>query len=276
MPMRIALLIMCLCCAQLYASCALAIDIVAPDRLSVEAAAYYVERDGQALWARKHNAALPPASLTKLMTVLVAIDTGQLAKPVKISATAAAMHGTRLGLSAGDKMNRADLIIASLMVSANDACLALAESIAGTEAKFVEKMNSKAKALGLEQTHFENACGFEHPRHRSSAADLAKLARVFLRHPMLAHVVSFANGDITVNGKLRRIGNTNALLGIVDGAKGIKTGYTQAAGKCLIAFARRGEHTVLLVMLNAPDRWWDAAGIIEAAFAEVDADSKPQ
>jgi D-alanyl-D-alanine carboxypeptidase (penicillin-binding protein 5/6) len=240
------------------------------DRWPHAAAAYVVEVDGVTQWAHAASARLPPASLTKILTALVVIDAAGDDALVTVSARAAKAHGARIGLRRGMQLPAGDLLDAMLLRSANDACLALADHVAGGEASFVARMNARAAAMGLAHTHFENACGFDGPRHRTSARDLARLARAAMAVPRFAAIVGRVRGQARArDGRVVAYDNTNALVGRVDGARGVKTGWTRAAGRCLVAFAERRGTTVLLVMLGAPDRWWDAVAMIETAFEEA-------
>ena len=146
---------------------------------------------------------------------------------------------------------------------------------AGSIDASVVKMNEQALALGLANTHFSNACGFDGPGHYSSANDLARIARAALAHPEFAELVARPEADIvTTDGKRRfQFRNKNALIGTYAPAIGVKTGYTAKAGTCLIALAQKQDARVLLVMLNAKRRWWDAIGIIENAFDEAVVDA---
>jgi len=245
----------------------------ADDAFPTVAVAYAVEADGTVLWAGNAAKALPPASLTKIMTALLVIERDQLEAVVRVSAAAASETGARIGLRAGDRMKVRDLLTAALLRSANDACHALAQWYAGDERSFVAAMNARAQALGLRSTHFVNACGHDAPGHRASALDLLALARAALRLPEFGRLAALPSARIlTADGKRRfDLRTTNALIGRLDGAAGVKSGYTNKAGKCILALVRRGSHEVLLVLLNAPNRWWDAHGLAEAAFAHLDA-----
>jgi D-alanyl-D-alanine carboxypeptidase (penicillin-binding protein 5/6) len=193
-----------------------------------------------------------------------------------VSAQAAAAQGSRIGLRRGMQLSAGDLLSAMLLRSANDACLALAEHVARSERSFVSRMNVRAAALGLADSHFENACGFDGPRHRMSARDLARLAGVAMANPRFAAIVARERAQVrTRDGRVFAFDNTNALIGRVDGARGVKTGWTQAAGRCLVAFAERRGTAVMLVLLGAPDRWWDAVAMIETAFEEARASTAP-
>jgi D-alanyl-D-alanine carboxypeptidase (penicillin-binding protein 5/6) len=241
------------------------------------AAAYVVEVDGKTLWSRNADRPLPPASLTKLMTALLVIESGQsLDDLVTMSAKVARATGARLGLRRGERLRVRDLLTAALLDSANDACLALAEQVGGNEARFVLAMNQRAAGLGLAHTHFANACGHDEPTHRSSAHDLAELAKEAMRQPAIAELVGLVRSHIqTQAGRSWDLLNTNELVGRYPGAVGIKTGFTAKAGKCLIALARRGDVSVLLVALNAPNRWWESAALLDQAFAAAPGPATP-
>lgn len=236
------------------------------------AAAYLVRIDGEVRWAANDTARLKPASLTKMLTAVLAAEALDPTTEVAVSRRAAAADGVRLGLRAGMRLPAEHLLAAALLRSANDACLALAERVAGSEAAFVARMNERAAALGLADTHFSNACGFDAPDHYASARDLARLADAALAQPRIAAIVSRESGTArTSDGKLFRFDNTNVLVGRVEGARGVKTGWTKAAGRCLVAAAERAGTRVLVVMLGAPDRWWDAVAMIESAFEDAKA-----
>jgi len=245
----------------------------AADRFPGAAASYLLAVGDRELWARAPDAPRPPASLTKIMTALVLLETGwSPAEQVTVSRRAAGATGTRAGLRAGERVEAGALLGATLVASANDACLALAEHAAGDEAAFVGRMNARAAALGLSATHFENACGHDGPGHRSSARDLLRLARAALALPEIRRLAALEQLTLaTSRGRAIPLRTTNALLGRLAGAAGLKSGFTPAAGRCLVAVAERGGVEVLLVLLDAGDRWWAAAGLIEAAFREAGA-----
>ena len=240
------------------------------------AAAYLVRLAGAGGWGAPAAGRLQPASLTKMMTAVLVVEALAPSSEVVVSRRAAAADGVRLGLRAGMRLPVEHLLAAALLRSANDACLALAERVAGSEAAFVARMNERAAALGLADTHFANACGFDAPGHYASARDLARLADAALDKPRIAAIVSRESGTAkTSDGRLFRFDNTNVLIGRVDGARGVKTGWTRAAGRCLVAMAERAGTRVLVVMLGAPDRWWDAVAMIESAFEDARARTVP-
>lgn len=246
-----------------------------PDPFPNVAASYLVQVNGELLWERQANRRLPPASLTKLMTALLLVEQGQPQAIITVSRAAARESGTRIGIKAGEQFHAEDMLAAALIASGNDACHALADHAAGNEARFVQMMNQRARLLGLRHTNFANACGHDSPTHYSSTGDLALLSRELLRHPEIVALTSKTNMQITTldGAHEYRFESKNALIGRYPGALGLKSGYTPNAGKCLVAYAKRGETEVLLVMLHGNDRWWDAVDILDIAFAHAPAHS---
>lgn len=239
------------------------------DPFTYQAAAYVLLMDGRPLWSRQAAHPVPPASLTKVMMALLVLERGKPGDLVRITPAAAAETGTRLGLRAGESMPVADLLTATLLLSANDACHTLAEHVAGSEGRFVTLMNERARALGLRHTGFANPCGHDQKGHYSTAEDLAVSAQAALRHPTFTTLVATVRATVrTAQGRSFDIENKNELVGRYPGAVGVKTGFTSAAGKCLIALAERNGRQVLLVLLNAPDRWWTATAMLDYAFSQ--------
>jgi D-alanyl-D-alanine carboxypeptidase (penicillin-binding protein 5/6) len=231
------------------------------------AAAYVVKRDGVLLWAGAAHEHRAPASLAKLMTALIALEHGRLDEEIVVSRAAAQETGTRIGLRRGERLRAADLLAAVVVRSANDACRALADHLAGVG--FVARMNRRAAELGLFDTHFEDPCGHDRNGQYSSAADLARLAEQVMLHPEYLRLAGLQHATIaTTDGRRRfELRNTNALIGRYPGALGLKTGHTERAGNCLVALAERNGVRVLAVMLDAPNRWWNASGLLDRAFA---------
>lgn len=230
--------------------------------------AYVVKRDGRVLWERGAERRLPPASLAKMMTALLALERDELEHTITVSRSAAQASGTRLGLRTGERLRARDLLAATVVRSANDACRALAEDIGKSAAGFVALMNRRAAALGMADTHFADPCGHDRPGQFTSAADLARLAEEVMRHAHYLRLARTPHMRIAAleGGRSFAFGNTNALLGRYDGAIGLKTGYTEGAGNCLVALAEKDGVRVLVVLLNAPNRWWNAVGLLDRAF----------
>jgi D-alanyl-D-alanine carboxypeptidase (penicillin-binding protein 5/6) len=243
----------------------------AEDRFPGIASAYLVRVRNEILWASNPAKRLPPASLTKIMTALLILEAYRPEAVVTVGKAAAAETGSRLGLKAGERMRVEDLLAATLIRSANDACHALADWRAGSQTRFVTLMNRRATELGLSDTHYANACGLDAAGHYSSAQDLATLTDAAMRHPPFAALVARTEVQVqTADGRRQfRVANRNALVGRLPGAIGVKSGYTRKAGPCVAALAERDGVRVLLVMLNGSNRWWDAHGLIEQAFAAV-------
>ena len=266
-PVRTALLLVF--CLGIVATAA-RVEAAGPgDPFGNIASAYLVKIDGREVWSRNAEAPLPPASLTKMMTALLVLERADLRSVVTVSGGAGRETGTRLGLAPGDRLAVLELLAATLLGSANDACHALADNVGGSETKFVVLMNARAREMGLSGTRFANACGHDAPTMHSTARDLARLAETAMGNPVFAKMAGLEDGWISTadGGKKFPLENKNLLIGRYRGAIGVKTGFTGAAGKCLVALAERGGKRVLLVLLNAPDRWWKAEEILDAAFA---------
>ncbi len=221
-------------------------------------------KTGRTLYEYESDRRLAPASLTKIMSALVILNHGRLYEHVVVSKEAASAPKTHLRLRQGQIFRLEDLLKAMLITSANDACLAAAEHVAGSEEGFVALMNAKAAAYGLVGTHFSNACGFDAVDHYSTATDLARLSELALEQPVFKDLVRQEIEIITaVDGnKSYLLRNTNRLLGRLPGVEGIKTGFTSRAGRCLVAKVSQDGKELLLVLLNARQRWHTAARLI--------------
>lgn len=259
----------------LWLLCQAVLALAQPDPFPQVAASYLVQVNGSLLWEKEVNRRLPPASLTKLMTVLLVLDGYKPHAVVEVSRQATLESGTRIRLQRGDRFHVEDLLAAALINSANDACHALADHVAGSHARFVQRMNRRAQQLGMRNTHFTNACGHDADNHYSTTHDLAVLANELIKNRMVVEFAAKSEAQIsTIDGTHSyRFENKNALIGRYPGAVGLKSGYTPKAGKCLVAYAERAGVRVLLVMLNASNRWWDASDILDLAFANARHDS---
>ena len=243
------------------------------DRYPQVADAYLVKRDGVLLWAGRPRDRLPPASLAKMMTALLVLERGDLDRVIELDGGVALETGRRLGLRPGERWRIRDLFAAMVVRSANDACRALADDMGRTVPRFVAMMNRRAATLELRDTHFVDPCGHDRKRQFSTAQDLARLAEEVIRHPGYLRLAGMPRAAISsADGThIFEFDNTNALIGRYPGAIGVKTGYTELAGTCLVALAERDGVRVLVVMLNARNRWWHAVGLLDRAF-----DARPQ
>jgi len=227
---------------------------------------------GRVLYQHEAGKRLSPASLTKIMSALVILEHGRLDDLVTVSPAAARAHKTHLRLKPGQVFRLDDLLKGMLIVSANDACLAAVEHVGGDETQFVTLMNAKAIALGLADTHFSNACGFDHPDHYSTADDLARLSVMALEQRTFRQLVREERAMIMpINGThAYLLHNTNRLLGRIPGVEGVKTGFTSKAGRCLIAKVSQNGSDLLLVILHSDRRWNTAVSLINYGLRSSD------
>jgi D-alanyl-D-alanine carboxypeptidase (penicillin-binding protein 5/6) len=226
---------------------------------------------GAVLLDKNADTPIPPASMSKLMTldlVFEALETGRLAlgDSFRISERAAAMGGSKMFIRSGESVSIEDLLRGVIVQSGNDAAVALAEAISGTEAAFADLMNQRASAIGLTNSQFSNATGWPDPEHRMSPRDLATLAeRIITLYPL--HYAMFSETEFTWDGITQ--GNRNPLLSTGIGADGLKTGHTAEAGFGLVASAQRGERRILLVVSgleSAKQRRQESERLINWAF----------
>jgi serine-type D-Ala-D-Ala carboxypeptidase (penicillin-binding protein 5/6) len=244
-------------------------SVHATDRPVVRASALYLVelQSGRVLLEKNSTRRLPPASLTKVMTALIALESSPLQQVVKIDRRAITHHSP-YNFRGEEEYFLRDLLTAMLVASANDACEAVAWHIGGDDRRFVVLMNERARKLGLTNTHFVNPCGFDAPEHYSTAADLAKLTEQALQQPFFSMMVRTLIREIaTVDGaKKMSLQSTNELL-VDPNVNGVKTGYTSKAGRCLIASMFKDGHRLLLVGLNLMDRWTQATSLLHYGHA---------
>ncbi|MDD4237188.1 MAG: D-alanyl-D-alanine carboxypeptidase [Desulfotomaculaceae bacterium] len=221
---------------------------------------------GQILFEKNANLKKPPASTTKIMTVLLALEGGDLQETVTVSPYAASVGEASLELQEGEILTLEDLLCGALLESGNDACVTLAEHIGGTEANFVLLMNQKAKLIGADSTSFKNTNGLPAVDHYTTAKDLATITRCAFRNQVFKQIVSTRNIIIESSLGTRHLSNTNRLLWSYYGADGVKTGTTVEAGCCLVASASRDGRKLISVVLNSHDRWTDSSKMLDYGF----------
>lgn len=243
--------------------------MAAPPHVSAQAAIVIDARTGSILFEKNAFLQKDPASITKMMTALLVIEKGHLNRVVVVSKKAALTIGSSMHIGYRQRYTEMDLLRGLLMRSGNDAAVALAEADAGSVDRFVARMNFKAQELGAFNTAFENPNGLTAPGHYSSAYDLALIAQAAMREPTFRSVVATREDVVTEqnSGRSRTIHNTNQLLYGFPGADGVKTGTTNAAGKCLAASATRQDRQLIAVVLNSPNRFGDAARLLQWGFA---------
>lgn len=242
--------------------------------------AILMERDtGTILFNKESDKQLPPASMTKIMTMILImeeIDKGtlKLNDKIRTSERAASMGGSQIFLEEGEVMTVEELLKAIAVASANDASVALAEHIAGTEEEFVNRMNEKAKALGLKNTYFSNSTGLPAKNHYSSAYDMAVMAKELLKHEEITKYTGIYEDYLRENtDKKFWLVNTNRLVKFYEGVDGLKTGYTNEAKYCLTATAKKGNLRMIAVVMgaeNTKERNRDITQMFDYAFSQFE------
>jgi D-alanyl-D-alanine carboxypeptidase len=226
---------------------------------------------GAVLWRRQPDRVLPIASLTKMMTALLVVDRAPPDARVRVTKEALAYKGSAVGvLPKGKRIKLETMLNGLLLPSGNDAAIALAQRISGTVAGFVAHMNARAGDLGLACTRFSSPDGFEDAGNHSCAIDLAEMARAVLDRPRLARIVARRRAVLPfpIKGGRIYLFNNNPLLRTgYPGTIGIKTGYTEAAGRCLVAAARRNGRRLGVVLLHSPDPGRQATQLLNRGFA---------
>lgn len=212
-------------------------------------------KTGQVLYEKNADEQLPPASITKIMTLLLAMEAVEkkqvtLNDLVTISPYAMSMGGSQIFLSSKDRLPLGTMLEAVTMASANDGCVAVAEFLAGTEGNFVDKMNRRAKELGMNNTHFSNATGLPLADHYTTAHDIALMARQLIKYPEFRKWASTWHTTVQLADGVRGLSNTNSLLNQYPGLDGVKTGHTDEAGYCLAASAERAGLRLVSVVLG--------------------------
>jgi len=226
---------------------------------------------GEVLWRRLPDRILPIASLTKMMTALIVVQRSAPDDKVRVTKEALAYKGSAVGvLPKGKRVKLETMLNGLLLPSGNDAAIALAQRMSGTVARFVTRMNDQASRLGLECTRFSSPHGFEDEGNHSCAVDLAALARAVLDQPRLARIVKRRRAVLPFpikGGRLYLFNNNPLLRTGYPGAIGIKTGYTDAAGRCLVAAAQRNGRRLGVVLLHSPDPGKQARQLLDRGFA---------
>lgn len=223
---------------------------------------------GAILYEKDAYTRRPMASTTKMMTAILAMERAKPTDVVVTSKHASQTPYTGLYLKEGEKVSVQDLLWGLLLRSANDACVALGEHVAGSEAKFVALMNARAQMMGLRDTHFQNPHGLHDPNHYSTAYDLAQIARYGMQHPLFAEMVAHKRKRIerSIEKQDSVVVNKNRLLFRWDAVDGVKTGYTRQAGHCLVASASQDGWRLIAVVLKSGDSWGDARALLEYGF----------
>ena len=228
---------------------------------------------GRVLWRHAPQRVVPIASLTKMMTALIVVDRVPKRARVKITKEALAYTGSGVGMfKRGKRIDVSTMLHGLLLPSGNDAAIALSLRAAGSQARFVGLMNQRAREMGLACTRFSSVSGIKDQGNHSCAPDLAALARAVLREPRLARIVRRRSAALRfpIKGGKLYLYNNNPLLRMgYRGTTGVKTGYTDAAGRCLVATVRRGPVRLGVVLLDSPDPGRQAVRLLDRGFAQV-------
>ena len=249
------------------------VNAVTEETVTAPSAILMESSSGKVLFEKNPHEQRPCASITKVMTMLLvceAIDSGKLSldDTITASAHAASMGGSDIWLEEGETMSADDMIKATVVASANDAAVALAEHLCGSEEVFVQKMNEKANQLGMKDTVFKNCNGLDEDGHITSAYDVAVMSRELMKHEMIFDYTSIWLDNLR-DGKTQIV-NTNKLLKTYKGITGLKTGTTNDAGCCMAASATRGDMSLVAVVLgcnSGKERFSDAAALLDYGFA---------
>lgn len=236
-------------------------------------AAILIERNtGTVLLQHNAQEALPMASTTKVMTALMALEYGKLDEVVTVGRNAYGVPGTSIYLSLGEQITLRDLLYGLMLSSGNDAAVAIAEHIGGNTENFCRMMTQRAAELGCMNTVFVNPHGLPVHGHHTTAYDLALIAREAMKHNLFRQIVSTQRASIPWEGRSysRILNNKNKLLVSYEGATGIKTGYTKAAGRCLVFGAQRAGMEVIGVVLNCSDWFDEAARLMDLGFGQYE------
>lgn len=244
--------------------------LIAAEGPAIDArSAVLMDRDsGRVLWKKNEHRRRPIASTTKIMTALVALERGSEEERVTVSKRAAATEGSSIWLEKGEKKKLGELIYGLMLCSGNDAAAAIAEHIGGSEKKFVELMNERALAMGAKDTHFVNPHGLPAKGHYSTAYDLALITCEALKNGRFQEIITTPSRSISWPDQPwgRLLINQNKLLELYPGADGVKTGWTEKAGRCFVGSATKKRWQLVSVVLNSPQIWEDSAALLDYGF----------
>ncbi len=270
-PTQLCLLILMLSLVSILLAkpAALAASAACPDPQG-QAALLMDSNSGRILYDKNSQQRVPPASVTKIMTALLSIENGNLDEVVVVSENAASTPECSIYLQPGEKLSRRELLYACMLHSANDAAVALAESVSANTEDFVTLMNQRAAELGMKDTHFCNPHGLHNQEHYSTAYDLSLLCRTALQNNVFRDLVQTQN--IVIPGppdsaEQRSLWNQNRLLYRYSGALGVKTGYTREAGNCVAGAAQKDKMLLIAVSLNSPTVYDDLIQMLDYGFA---------
>ena len=241
-----------------------------PLALTAKSAIVIEASTGEILYENNAEERRYPASTTKIMTIITALEAGNINDIVTVGPNAVNTEGSSMGLLVAERMKMQDLLYGVALVSGNDAAVAVAEHISGSVAGFAGLMTEKARKIGASRTNFANSSGLPDPNHYSTAYDLARIAAYGYKNPKFAEIVGTLLKDIPrKNNQNITYYNENRLLQIYSGANGVKTGYTDDAGRCLVAAAKRGNIQLIAVVLDADYMFTDSMHLLDYGFNQL-------
>lgn len=253
----------------------ISVGFASPDleKLTAQAVILIEADTGKVIYEKNAEKKMYPASTTKIMTTILALEKSNLNDVIMVSENAAGTEGSSMQLATGDQLPMIDALYGIMMLSGNDASIAVAEHISGLVENFAVLMNEKAQRLGAFHTHFANSCGLPDPNHYTTAHDLARIGAYAYKNPMFREIIKTQYKSFSWREYQAPVlfENTNLLLGNYQGINGMKTGYTEAAGECLVASAERdGVNLIAVVLHCAQDyRWYEAAALLDYGFEKV-------
>lgn len=240
----------------------------AEPQISAGAAAVVEVESGKLLYAKNAEKQMSMASTTKIMTSLLALEEGTPERVITVTEQMVKVEGTSMGLRAGDQVTLLGLVQGMLLSSGNDAANAVALAVAGSTPAFAERMNQKAKEIGMEHTHFVTPSGLDDEEHYSTAHDMAKLGAYCMKIPAFREICGQKTATVTFGNppQRRTLTNHNKMLRIYEGANGIKTGFTKKSGRCLVSSAEKDGVTLVCVTLKDPNDWDDSKKLLDYGF----------
>lgn len=240
--------------------------------VSAKSAILMEARERTVLYQQNAFVRMPMASTTKIMTAIVAIESGNVKRTVSVPLAATGIEGSSIYLYPEERLTVEELLYALLLESANDAAAALAIAVAGSVDAFADRMNAKADELGLTATHFVNPHGLDHENHYTTAYDLALITAYALENETFRAICATVKKTISLKGDegTRVLVNHNKLLTRYEGAIGVKTGFTKKSGRCLVSAAERDGLTLIAVTLSAPDDWKDHSALLDFGFTRYE------
>lgn len=251
-------------------------ELPPPPKAGAVSAALIDGNTGEILAEKEGTLKVYPASTTKILTCIIALEEGKdkLEQNAVISQRAMKQDGTNLGIRPDMPLSLHQMLYGMMLISGNDSAVAAAETVGGTYDRFIEMMNEKAVAIGAKNSHFANPNGLTNPNHYTTAEDMAKIAAYAMKNPDFRDIVKRKTYPMTYrNGIYRNVANRNEFLSSgYEGANGIKTGMTEAAGDCLVASAARDGQLIIVTLYNDSKRWQDVKTWLDYGFAAAKAE----